>query len=105
MEDLFQDKTKYSLILVLRMKMRNVAEANIANKLGLHFAEMEAIWDEGVKVNLWNDKHQVTDECKARYKELMKKAEFLHTDYRHLESQSIADAKQLYVPETFRSLK
>lgn len=105
LEDLFQDKTKYSLILVLRMKMRNVAEANIANKLGLHFAEMEAIWDEGVKVNLWNDKHQVTDECKARYKELMKKAEFLHTDYRHLESQSIADAKQLYVPETFRSLK
>lgn len=105
LEELFNDKTKYSLILVLRMKMKHVSEANIANKLGLHFSEMEAIWNEGIKANLWDANHDVTQTCKERYRELMKKAEFLYTGQRQVESQMIADAQQLYIPETFRGLK
>ncbi len=103
--NLFQDKTKYSLILVLRMKMKNVSEANIANKLGLHFGEMEALWKEGVKADLWDTNHQPTDKCKRRFTELMKKSEILSSKNKHEASRAIGDAKFIYVPETFRGLK
>ena len=103
--NLFQDKTKYSLILVLRMKMKNVAEANIVNKLGLHLGEMEVLWKEGVKADLWDINHQPTDKCKKRFAELMKKSEILNSKNKHEASRAIDDAKYIYVPETFRSLK
>lgn len=105
LRELFQNPSKYRAMLVLRLKIKNVAETNIANRLGLHFAEMEAIWEEGVKASLWDKDHNVTDKCMARYKELLKKAEFLNTEKRHRASLTIEDARYIYVPETFRSLK
>lgn len=103
--DLFQDPSKYRAILVLRLKMKNMAEANIANRLGLHFAEMETVWAEGEKAELWDKNHTVTEKCLKRYKELLKKAEFLNTAERHRMSLQTDEEKYMYVPETFRSLK
>lgn len=105
LRELFQDQSKYRAILVLRLKMKNVAETNIANRLGLHYAEMEQVWEEGEKAELWDVNHHVTDKCLERYKEILKKAEFLNTEKRHKTSLQLDDAKYMYVPETFRSLK
>ena len=73
--------------------------------MGLHLAEMETVWEEGVSAGLWDNNHHVTEKCMERFKELLKKVEYLKTEDKHRMSILPEDVRYMYVPETFRGLK
>lgn len=101
---IFHDKVNYMLMSVLRLMLRGLDDLSIANILGLHCLDMEAIWQKGLMANLWNDQHQITDACQKRYQELLKQMKFENTVYNR--SIKREEEKELvYVPETFRGLK
>ena len=101
---LFHDKDNYMMMSVLRLVLQGLDDLSIANILGLHRPDMEAIWQKGVDTKLWNDLHQITDACQRRYQELLKQMKFENTAYNR-DSKREEEKELVYVPETFRGLK
>ena len=101
---LFHDKDNYMMMSVLRLMLQGHDDLSIANQLGLHRPDMDAIWQKGVDTKLWNDQHQITDACQRRYQELLKQMRFENTAYNR-DSKREEEKELVFVPETFRGLK
>ena len=101
---IFHDKDNYMMMSVLRLVFQGLDELSIANILGLHRPDMDAIWQKGTDAKLWNDQHHVTDACQKRYQELLKQMKFENTAYNR-DRKREEEKELVYVPETFRGLK
>ena len=102
---IFHDKTNYSMMSVLRLKLHGMDEVRIANQLGLHYIDMGAIWTKGERMGLWDDHHRITSACQARYEEMLKLIAYQNTAYSKAAPHTEDDKAIIYVPETFRGLE
>lgn len=102
---IFHDKTNYSMMSVLRLKLHGMDEVRIANQLGLHYIDMVAIWTKGERMGLWDAHHRITSACQARYEEMLKLIAYQNTAYSKAAPYTEDDKTIIYVPETFRGLE
>lgn len=95
------------LLEMLTLKIHNMSEHSIAQKLSLPIGQIDNLWQKGVDIGLWDVNHDVTEKCRKRYKEKLKEIRFRRTDELDLQYKysSVEYGNVIYIPETFRGVK
>lgn len=99
--------TNLYLLEMLTLKMKNMSDYSIAQKLSLPSNDLNTLWQEGITLGFWDSSHNITSTCKKRYDEIIKEIRFKRTEEqnRQYKSQNIENDYNIYIPETFRGVK
>lgn len=95
---IIQDKN-IKLTYLLRCIEKRMPEVVIANDMGLTNNDMAFLFDEGVKIGLWDKDHKVTLEAQKALAEASKIFRFENKDK---VKDRVDDRDYMYIPETFR---
>ena len=95
---IIQDKN-IKLTYLLRCIEKRMPEVVIANDMGLTNNDMALLFDEGVKIGLWDKDHKVTLEAQKALAEASKIFRFENKDK---VKDRVDDRDYMYIPETFR---
>lgn len=94
-----QDKN-VKLIYLLRCLEKNIPEAVIANDMGLTNDDMCVLFEEGIKVGMWDKEHHVTPDAQKALAEAAKVFNIQKKEEKGV--KMIDDRDYMYLPETFR---
>lgn len=84
--------------------MKHEPDYRIANTLAITVDDLEKLYKEG-EGNLWDDKHNITQEAKAAYEEVEKQISIEKTKSNWLRPLNVDDRHFIYIPGTFKGLK
>lgn len=88
------------LTYLLRCLENHLPETVIANDMGLTHDDMSVLFEDGKKLGLWDDKHNVTADASKALAEAVKI--FSIENKENLEVEVVDDRDYMYIPETFR---
>ena len=94
-----QDKN-VKLIYLLRCLEKNIPEVVIANDMGLTHEDMAELFEEGIKLEMWDREHRVTPDAQKALAEAAKVFKIQKRDEKGV--KKVDDRDYMYIPETFR---
>ena len=94
-----QDKN-VKLIYLLRCLEKNIPEVVIANDMGLTHEDMAELFEEGIKLEMWDREHRVTPDAQKALAEAAKVFKIQKRDEKGV--KIVDDRDYMYIPETFR---
>ena len=94
-----QDKN-VKLTYLLRCLEKNVPEVVIANDMGLTHSDMSDLFDAGIKLGMWDNDHNVTEDAKNALAETAKLFNIQKNEEKGV--NMVDDRNYMYIPETFR---
>lgn len=95
---IIQDKN-VKLTYLLRCLEKKMPEVVIANEMGLTNDDMASLFEEGVKIGMWDIDHKVTLEAQ---KALSEASKMFRIQNKEKVSLFIDDRNYMYIPETFK---
>lgn len=94
-----QDKN-VKLTYLLRCLEKNIPEVVIANDMGLTHEDMSVLFEEGIKLEMWDKDHHVTPDAQKALAEAAKIFKIQKKE--EVEVGIVDDRNYMYIPETFR---
>ena len=94
-----QDKN-VKLTYLLRCLEKNIPEVVIANDMGLTHEDMSKLFEESIKLQMWDREHHVTLEAQKALAEVAKVFKIQNRDMKGV--KIVDDRDYMYIPETFR---
>ena len=91
----------FMLICLLKKK----SEAAIVNAMGISYAEMDILWQEGIKKKLWDKQHKPKKFAVERYGETIRMSNILDGNDNKHDDMNIDERNYIYIPETFKGVK
>ena len=98
-------KEHLNLVFILICLLKKKSEAVIVNAMGISCAEMDILWQEGIKKNIWDKQHKPTKFAVKRYGEAVRMSHILDDNDKKHDDTNFDERNYIYIPETFKGVK
>lgn len=98
-------RNNLELVFIFICLVKKKSEAVIINSMGVSCVEMEFLWREGIRKQLWDSQHKPTNFAIGRYKEAIKMYHILDVEAQKYDESNFEERDYIYIPETFKGVK
>lgn len=98
-------KEHLNLVFILICLLKKKSEAVIVNAMGISCAEMDILWQEGIKKKIWDKQHKPTKFAVKRYSEAVRMSHILDDNGKKRDDTNFDERNYIYIPETFKGVK
>lgn len=98
-------KEHLNLVFMLVCLLKKKSEAVMLNAMGISCAEMDILWQEGVKKKIWDKQHRPTKFAVERYGEAIRMSHILDGNDNKHDDMNFDERNYIYIPETFKGVK